>query len=57
MRTIDRVKKRFIEEGFEVVLERRAGCRVYDIKLGGDVDLNRLNSAAVNHPLILLNDP
>ncbi len=38
MRTIDRVKKRFIEEGFEAVLERRASSRVYDVKLDGDVE-------------------
>jgi transposase len=38
MRTIDRVKKRFIEEGFETVLERRASSRVYDVKIDGDVE-------------------
>ena len=38
MRTIDRVKKRFIEEGFEAVLERRASSRVYDVKIDGDVE-------------------
>ena len=38
MRTIDRVKKRFIEEGLEEVLERRASSRVYDVKIDGDVE-------------------
>jgi hypothetical protein len=38
MRTIDRVKKKFIEEGFEKVLERRVSSRVYDIKIDGDVE-------------------
>ena len=38
MRTIDRVKKRFIEDGFEAVLERRASSRVYDVKIDGDVE-------------------
>ena len=38
MRTIDRVKKRFIEEGFEAVLERRTSSRVYDVKIDGDVE-------------------
>ena len=38
MRTIDRVKKRFVEEGFEAVLERRATSRVYERKLDGDVE-------------------
>jgi len=38
MRTIDRVKKQFIEEGMEAVLERRATTRVYDIKADGDLE-------------------
>jgi len=38
MRTIDRVKKKFIEEGFEEVLERRPSSRVYDVKIDGDVE-------------------
>ncbi len=38
MRTIDRVKKKFIEEGFEAVLERRASSRVYDVKIDGDIE-------------------
>ena len=38
MRTIDRVKKRFIEEGFEAVLERRISSRIYDVKIDGDVE-------------------
>ena len=36
MRTIDRVKKRFVEEGLEAVLERRATQRVYETKVDGD---------------------
>lgn len=38
MRTIDRVKKRFIEEGLEAVLERRLSQRVYEKKVDGDVE-------------------
>lgn len=38
MRTIDRVKKRFVEEGLDAVLERRPTSRVYDRKLDGDVE-------------------
>lgn len=38
MRTIDRVKKRFIEEGLEAVLERRPTQRVYEKKADGDVE-------------------
>lgn len=38
MRTIDRVKKKFVEEGFEVSTERRPTTRVYDIKVDGDME-------------------
>ena len=38
MRTIDRIKKQFIEEGMEAVLERRPTTRVYDIKADGDME-------------------
>jgi transposase len=38
MRTIDRVKKRFIEEGLEGVLERRPTSRVYEPKVDGELE-------------------
>jgi transposase len=38
MRTIDRVKKKFIEEGFENVLDRRPTSRVYETKVDGDIE-------------------
>jgi transposase len=38
MRTIDRIKKKFIEEGFEAVLERRPTTRIYEGKSDGDVE-------------------
>jgi len=38
MRTIDRFKKRFIEEGLEGVLERRPTSRVYERKSDGEVE-------------------
>ena len=38
MRTIDRMKKQFIEEGMEAVLERRPTTRVYDIKADGEME-------------------
>lgn len=37
-RTIDRTKKRFIEEGLDAVLERRPTTREYDKKIDGDVE-------------------
>jgi len=38
MRTIDRVKKKFIEEGLEACLERRPTSRIYEPKVDGDVE-------------------
>jgi len=38
MRTIDRVKKKFIEEGLEASLERRPTTRIYERKIDGDVE-------------------
>lgn len=37
-RTIDRVKKRFVEEGFEAALENRPTTREYKRKADGDVE-------------------
>ena len=37
-RTIDRVKKKFIEEGFESVLDRRASIQNYTKKVDGDIE-------------------
>ena len=38
MRTIDRVKKKFIEDGLEATLERKPTSRVYNKKVDGDVE-------------------
>ncbi len=38
MRTVDRVKKKFIEEGFEASLKRRPTSRIYETKTDGDVE-------------------
>lgn len=38
MRKIDRVKKRFVEESFEVALNGRKGSRVYVKKADGDFE-------------------
>jgi transposase len=38
MRTIDRVKKQFVEEGIEAVLERRLTTRIYEVKADGDLE-------------------
>ncbi len=38
MRTIDRIKKKFVEEGLEATLERRPTTRVYERKVDGDLE-------------------
>jgi transposase len=38
MRTIDRVKKKFVENGFGGVLERAPTSRVYERKSDGDIE-------------------
>lgn len=37
-RTIDRLKKKFVEEGFEAALENRPTTRIYKRKADGDVE-------------------
>jgi hypothetical protein len=38
MRKIDRVKKRFVEEGFDAALDKKVGSRVYAKKTDGDFE-------------------
>jgi transposase len=38
MRTIDRIKQRFVEGGFECALERAKSSRIYDKKVDGDLE-------------------
>jgi len=38
MRTIDRLKKRFVEEGLEEILEEKKSKRVYRKKIDGDLE-------------------
>ena len=38
MRTIDRIKKRFVEDGFDAVLERKPTSREYERKADGDFE-------------------
>lgn len=48
-RTIDRVKKRFVEEGFDAVLERCPTTREYEGKIDGDVEA-RLIALSCSEP-------
>lgn len=38
MRTIDRIKKKFVEEGMDATLERRPSSRIYERKVDGDIE-------------------
>lgn len=50
MRTIDRVKKKFIEEGLEAVLERRPTARVYERKMDGDTEAKLISLCCSEPP-------
>ena len=49
MRTIDRIKKRFVEEGFEASLLRKQSSQTYEKKIDGDCEA-RLISIACSEP-------
>lgn len=49
MRKIDRVKKRFVEEGFEVALDGHKGERIYERKADGDFEAH-LVALSCNKP-------
>lgn len=51
MRTIDRIKKKFVEEGFEATLERRKTTRIYEPKIDGEAEA-KLVSLCCNSPPI-----
>ena len=49
MRTIDRIKKRFVEEGFDAVFERKPTSREYEKKADGDFEA-RLIALSCSEP-------
>lgn len=50
MRTIDRVKKRFVEEGFEPCLERKSSTREYERKIDGEVEAHLISISCGEPP-------
>jgi hypothetical protein len=50
MRTIDRVKKKFVEEGFDASLERRPTTRIYERKTDGDVEAKLVSLCCSDPP-------
>lgn len=50
MRTVDRVKKRFVEQGFEACLSRKKTSRIYERKIDGDVEAHLISIACSEPP-------
>lgn len=50
MRKIDRVKKRFVEEGLDVALLGRKGSRVYKKKVDGDLEAQLIATSCSEPP-------
>ncbi len=50
MRTIDRVKKKFIEEGLDVCLERRPSPRIYETIIDGDTEAKLVTLCSSDPP-------
>ena len=50
MRTIDRVKKRFVEEGIDACLGRKPTTRIYDRKVDGDTEAHLITIACSEPP-------
>jgi len=50
MRTIDRVKRRFFEEGMEAALERKPTSRLYERKVDGDVEAKLVSLCCSDPP-------
>jgi len=50
MRTIDRVKKRFVEEGFDAALKMAPTSRIYDKLVDGDMEAHLIALACGEPP-------
>ena len=50
MRTIDRVKKRFVEEGFEACLSRKQSSQTFENKIDGDCEAHLISIACSKPP-------
>lgn len=51
MRTIDRIKKKFVEEGFEATLERRKTTRIYEPKIDGETEAKLVSLCCSSPPI------
>ena len=51
MKTIDRVKKRFIEEGLDAVLQRKPSTRIFQTKVDGDLEAHLIAMSCSEPPV------
>lgn len=51
MKTIDRVKKHFVEEGFDAVLTRKASTYQYQSKVDGDLEAHLIALSCSDPPV------
>ena len=51
MKTIDRVKKRFVEEGLEAVLQRKPSTRIFQTKVDGDLEAHLIAMSCSEPPV------
>ena len=49
-RKIDRIKRRFVEEGLEAALERKASTRDYPLKIDGDAEAHLIALSCTEPP-------
>ena len=50
MRTIDRIKKQFVEEGLEICLGRKLTTRIYERKIDGETEAHLITIACSEPP-------
>lgn len=50
MRTIDRIKNKFVEDGFEASLERRKTTRIYEPKIDGEMEAKLVSLCCSSPP-------
>jgi len=51
MKTIDRVKKRFVEEGLDAVLQRKPSTRKFQSKVDGDLEAHLIAMSCSEPPV------
>jgi transposase len=51
MKTIDRVKKRFVEEGLEAVLNRKPSTRKFQPRVDGDLEVHLIALSCSEPPI------